>query len=698
MSNWSVLKAAVSDAIKANGNQEITGTVLQEMLLNIVSSVGRHAAFAGMATPTTRPGTYDGPTFYIAITPGTYPNFGSARVAEGRIGIFYTTVDNSSWQLGSILVTAPLSDGSITTDKLEDGAVTRDKLALNSVDTTELCNGAVTRDKLAAAVQAMLMNADEKQLLQYYDRVRSTYLQILNGRDIQYDRGDVMLGRTYTGSIDDLDNEAIYLEAATPDQAGVMSADDKEALDGLVALIESDHDGVINKFNEIVEFLKGIQDTDTLAAIVNGIQTQITNVRNNALGPTVKTQFTANNGSLKFYTVAADTDGPADTTVSLPAATENATGLMTSQNYKDLDATVKARQQFNINGHFVTKGEGILRAQYNYGCTSFLPLNKSYPIIAKVQVDDSAAVIAYYDIQFNFISAVPRSASGLNVYQIDQHPSNATYFRVCSQLPAYIAGVEEKEVYYTHGPENMQAPNFELFAGLLVGSLETIKEQLFIDLWVAVVKSAGGYDPKHSVETGKNYKLNDLWFTYSEALHIYGVFLRMSCYIGVSADSWSCAYAFNRIETNIPIVTRVVGTGLSLAWGYGVLQIDKFRINYNENWRTTIKNLSYVVDCIYFTTPIQISEAYVNTNGLQELPRLVDIDIELTVNKNLSFAKSANLSLGSLQKLVLQAKNITSAIITVHADVYAKLIDEANTEWHKVLTDAEAKSIQFVSA
>ena len=41
------------------------------------------------------------------------------------------------------------------------------------------------------------------------------------------------------------------------------------------ALIESDQDGAINKFNEIVTFLANITDSSTLEGIVNGINTSI---------------------------------------------------------------------------------------------------------------------------------------------------------------------------------------------------------------------------------------------------------------------------------------------------------------------------------------------------------------------------------------------------------------------------------------
>lgn len=75
MADWSDLKAAVAEVIKTNGNQEITGQILQNTLNSIISNVGKDCSFAGIATPTTNPGAPDGNVFYLASEPGTYSNF-----------------------------------------------------------------------------------------------------------------------------------------------------------------------------------------------------------------------------------------------------------------------------------------------------------------------------------------------------------------------------------------------------------------------------------------------------------------------------------------------------------------------------------------------------------------------------------------------------------------------------------------------
>lgn len=98
MANWSELKAAIANTIKTNGNQEITGQVLRNVLNNIISSVGENASFVGVATPTTKPGTPDGNVFYIAYTAGNYVNFqskaGNLTVNPGELAILYNETTN----------------------------------------------------------------------------------------------------------------------------------------------------------------------------------------------------------------------------------------------------------------------------------------------------------------------------------------------------------------------------------------------------------------------------------------------------------------------------------------------------------------------------------------------------------------------------------------------------------------------------
>ena len=71
MSNYANLKSAIQDVIKTNGNNEITGQLLQNELLAMITTLGYGYQFMGVASPDTVPGTPDAKVFYIAYTPGT---------------------------------------------------------------------------------------------------------------------------------------------------------------------------------------------------------------------------------------------------------------------------------------------------------------------------------------------------------------------------------------------------------------------------------------------------------------------------------------------------------------------------------------------------------------------------------------------------------------------------------------------------
>lgn len=94
MGNYEQLKKAVADVIKTNGNQEITGAIMQNTLLSIISTFGNDATFAGIAVPETNPGMPDQNVFYIASQPGNYSNFGSIKLVDQ---VLILTNKNGYW-------------------------------------------------------------------------------------------------------------------------------------------------------------------------------------------------------------------------------------------------------------------------------------------------------------------------------------------------------------------------------------------------------------------------------------------------------------------------------------------------------------------------------------------------------------------------------------------------------------------------
>ena len=94
MSNYNSLKATIDANIKQNGNQEITGQILNSVLNQMVTTLGAEYQFAGVATIDTNPGTPDAKVFYIANGKGTYEKFGGINVTEDDVVVLYW---DSSW-------------------------------------------------------------------------------------------------------------------------------------------------------------------------------------------------------------------------------------------------------------------------------------------------------------------------------------------------------------------------------------------------------------------------------------------------------------------------------------------------------------------------------------------------------------------------------------------------------------------------
>ena len=112
MANYATLIAAIQSVITQNGNNEITGPILQQTLISVVNSLGSGYQFIGIATPETTPGTPDQKVFYIGSA-GTYPNFGPAVIPDGNLAVFYY---DSSWHYGSVAF--PIGDGAVTESNL----------------------------------------------------------------------------------------------------------------------------------------------------------------------------------------------------------------------------------------------------------------------------------------------------------------------------------------------------------------------------------------------------------------------------------------------------------------------------------------------------------------------------------------------------------------------------------------------------
>lgn len=104
MANFATLLSTIAANIYTNNNNEIDADDLKGVLNTMVQELGQAGyIFAGVAVPSTSPGTPDSNVFYIAGK-GTYSNFGSTVVGDGQIGVFayngswsYNVLDTGAW-------------------------------------------------------------------------------------------------------------------------------------------------------------------------------------------------------------------------------------------------------------------------------------------------------------------------------------------------------------------------------------------------------------------------------------------------------------------------------------------------------------------------------------------------------------------------------------------------------------------------
>lgn len=163
MANWTKLKKAIADVIKTNGNQEITGAIMQQTLMSIVDNVGGNAQFAGVAVPSTVPADTDGSVFYLASTQGSYPNFSNIKVNASEMAIF-TKNTAGTWVKTSLPIQHPtikkplLIGGNVAAVTKgtgvvlsvptlnADGTETASELSIEAA--TPSNNGAMTKDQV----------------------------------------------------------------------------------------------------------------------------------------------------------------------------------------------------------------------------------------------------------------------------------------------------------------------------------------------------------------------------------------------------------------------------------------------------------------------------------------------------------------------------------------------------------------------
>lgn len=221
-------------------------------------------------------------------------------------------------------------------------------------------------------------------------------------------------------------------------------------------------------------------------------------------------------------------------------------------------------------------------------------------------------------------------------------------------------------------------------------AVKAAKYALFDDQWTA----AGGTVNVSGVTYGLN-GLNDL--TYEEAIGIFASYplckhsstVRQSTFASIRDRTLFPIKTDSFMETNyieaFISCPNLVAVKFITAGNYSIVSISN-----GQNMFKSCPSLKYIYDTLAFGPNANMSGVFERCTSLEE------VSIK-NLMKSLSIASSPKLSLDSLAFMVHNAANAQPITITVHSDVYTKLTNESNTEWHAILEQAAQKNIMFTT-
>lgn len=217
------------------------------------------------------------------------------------------------------------------------------------------------------------------------------------------------------------------------------------------------------------------------------------------------------------------------------------------------------------------------------------------------------------------------------------------------------------------------------------------KMELFIDMWNAAVENNGCYNGA----TGY-FELNGITnIDYAEALRI----LDVSKWPKINAGGPYLSNQKLNIRTALPLKTQLSGDYSLLCFAQNCETIEVIKIIQGPYVYCSDLGAAFN-SCYRLRSIVGTITLSSGTKGLDSafgLCRVLE-DVRLSkLSRSIRFGQSPLLSFDSIDYMIKNAANTASITVTVHPDVYAKLTDEANTEWYALMTEAADKNIIFAT-
>lgn len=243
---------------------------------------------------------------------------------------------------------------------------------------------------------------------------------------------------------------------------------------------------------------------------------------------------------------------------------------------------------------------------------------------------------------------------------------------------------------------------------------DSAKMRLFIDQWDAAWNINGTvygkYDPENAPDAEHPFMGNEIWMTYDEAILVMEYSSGFSAYQRISL--------FNiPIKTLLPIPLGLYNTYVDIM-SMNELRTIRFIDALNKGYVQVISQQPWFISNCPNLTKIEGTFNISNMDA-SSCARFLHGSVNIKefrasgLNKHLNLQTNSKLSLATMQYLVDNASTAITAekpvVVTVHADVFAKLTgdmtneaaaaltDDEKTAWGAVLTAATSKYISFAT-
>lgn len=266
-----------------------------------------------------------------------------------------------------------------------------------------------------------------------------------------------------------------------------------------------------------------------------------------------------------------------------------------------------------------------------------------------------------------------------------------------SELQALTTLTGEEEL-----PVAINGDNRKVTSSLLVNEIKMAQEELTTSINTsqgnrALYVAAGAV---YNQNTGF-YELNGLTDITEEQMRV----IYNACGGNPNSTNLIEKYAsMKNIRTNIPFHSASIGGYAeenvrfdAMCIGCSVLEVFSLGVDTNIIPNSvayafqSCAKLKSVIGIFNFSRSPMVAKIFSGCG------QLININIK-SLKTSISFKDSPLLSLGSLRYLITNAANTSAITVTVHADVYAKIQDETNVEWHALIETAAAKRITFATA